>query len=165
MAAEDRYLAEDALSTIDVEYEELPVVFDPERAADADQPVLHPEAPGGNEVLSKVFDFGDVDAAFSEADVVVGDRLVVYSHSSTPLEGLAAIANHDPITGEVTMWVNLGNLGRFGIAAETLRLGQADIRLVVPDVGGSFGLKAWMYQRAVLLAVLSRKVGRPVRPR
>src|SRR6266571_1242999 len=75
VAAEDRYIAEDALDAIDVEYEELPVVSDPERAADADQPVLHPEALGGNEVLNEVYEYGDVDAAFAEADVVVGERL------------------------------------------------------------------------------------------
>jgi len=163
VAAENRYIAEDAVGAIDVEYEELPVVFDPERAADTDQPVLHPEAPGGNEVFNRVFDFGDVDAAFAEAEVVVSERLVVHRHSAVPLEGLAAIASHDPITGEITMWVNMGNLGRFAIAAGALRVEQADVRLIVPDVGGSFGLKAWVHQRAVLMAVLSRKVGRPVK--
>ncbi|MPZ13696.1 MAG: hypothetical protein GEU73_04620 [Chloroflexi bacterium] len=58
LAAEDRYIAEDALDAIDVEYEELPVVSDPARAADADQPVLHPETEDGNEVFSRVYDFG-----------------------------------------------------------------------------------------------------------
>jgi len=163
VAAEDRYIAEDALEAIDVEYEELPVVFDPERAADPDQPVLHPEAPGGNEVLNEVYEYGDVDAAFAEADVVVSERLVVHRHSGVPLEGLAAIASHDPTTGEITVWANIGNLGRYEIAARSLRVGQAELRLIVPDVGGSFGIKAWVHQRAVLIAVLSRKVGRPVK--
>jgi 2-furoyl-CoA dehydrogenase large subunit len=163
VAAVDRYIAEDALEAIEVEYEPLPVVSDPEHAADPDQPILHPETPGGNEVLNEVHDYGDVDAAFAEADVVVSERFVVHRHSGVPLEGLAAIASHDPTTGEITMWVNLGNLGRFEIAARTLRVGQADVRLIVPDVGGSFGIKAWVHQRAVLIAVLARKVGRPVR--
>jgi len=163
VAAEDRYIAEDARDAIEVEYEVLPVVADPERATDPDQAELHPGAPGGNEVLNTVYDFGDVDAAFAEAEVIVGERLVVHRHSATPIEGLAVIANHDPITGEITMWVNLGNLGRFAIAARALRVGQADVRLIVPDVGGSFGIKAWVHQRAVLMAVLSRKVGRPVK--
>ncbi|MBM2811294.1 MAG: Carbon monoxide dehydrogenase [Chloroflexi bacterium] len=163
VAAEDRYIAEDAAEAIEVEYEELPVVFDPERATDPDQSILHPEAPGGNEVMDRVFEFGDVDAAFAEADVVVSERLVVHRHSSTPLEGLAAIASHDPIKGEYTMWVNMGNLGRFAIAARTLRVDQADVRLIVPDVGGSYGVKAWVHQRAVLMAILARKAGRPVK--
>jgi len=163
VAAENRYIAEDALEAIDVEYEELPVVFDPEHAADPDQPVLHPGAPGGNEVLNRVWDFGDVDVAFAEADVVVRERLVVHRHSSTPLEGLAAIAYYDPVTEETTIWANIGNLGRFTAATKALRLDHANVRLIVPDVGGSFGLKAWVHQRAVLLAILSRKVGRPVK--
>ena len=74
VAAEDRYVAEDARDAIEVEYEELPVVSDPERAADPDQAVLHPGAPGGNEVLNRVWDFGDPEAAFAQADVVVRDR-------------------------------------------------------------------------------------------
>ena len=163
VAAEDRYIAEDGLEAIDVEYEELPVVSDPEHAADPDQPVLHPEAPGGNEVLNEVYEYGDVDAAFAAADVVVRERLVVHRHSGVPLEGLAAIASHDPTTGEITVWANIGNLGRYEIAARSLRVGQADLRLIVPDVGGSFGIKAWVHQRAVLIAVLARKVGRPVK--
>lgn len=163
VAAEDRYIAEDALDAIDVEYEALPVVTDPERATDPDQPELHPGAPGGNEVFHEVWDFGDVDAAFAEADVVVGDRFVVHRHSATPIEGLVAIASCDPHSGETTIWANIGNLGRYVAAARSLRLDQSDLRLIVPDVGGSFGLKAWVYQRAVLMAVLSRKVGRPVK--
>ncbi len=163
VAAENRYIAEDALEAIEVEYEDLPVVFDPERATDPDQPVLHPGAPGGNEVLNRVLDFGDVDAAFADADVVVRERLVVHRHSSTPLEGLAAIASFDPVTEETTIWANIGNLGRFTAATKALKMDHADVRLIVPDVGGSFGLKAWVHQRAVLLALLSRKVGRPVK--
>jgi len=163
VAAEDRYIAEDALELIDVEYELLPVVSDPEHAADPDQPILHPESPGTNEVLNETYDFGDIEGAFATADVVVSEKLVVHRHSGVPLEGLAAIASHDPTTGEFTVWANIGNLGRYEIAAKSLRVGQADLRLIVPDVGGSFGIKAWVHQRAVLLAVLSRKVGRPVK--
>jgi CO/xanthine dehydrogenase Mo-binding subunit len=141
----------------------LPVVSDPERATDPDQPVLHPDAPGGNAALDRVWEAGDVDAAFAEADVVVADRFTVQRHSSTPLEGLAAIVSADPVTNQVTIWANIGNLGRYTAAGQALRLDYADIRLIVPDVGGSFGVKAWVHQRAVLLAVLSRKVGRPVK--
>src|SRR5581483_10679285 len=163
VAAEDRYIAEDAVDAIEVEYEPLPCVMDPEHAADPDQPEIHPGAPGGNEVMNRVWEFGDVDGAFAEADVVVRDRFEVYRHGSTPLEGLAAIASFDPLNDQVTVWANLGNLGRYSASARALRLGHADIRLIVPDVGGHFGVKAWVHQRAVLLAVLSRKVGRPVK--
>lgn len=163
VAAEDRYIAEDALEEIDVEYEPLPVLTDPEKATTPGAPVLHPGAPGGNEVFHEVWEFGDVDTAFAQADVVIRDRFVVHRHSATPLEGLAAIASFDPATGQTTVWSNIGNLGRFVAAANALRIDQADLRLIVPDVGGSFGLKAWVHQRAVLMAVLSRKVGRPVK--
>ncbi|HZT07637.1 MAG TPA: xanthine dehydrogenase family protein molybdopterin-binding subunit [Chloroflexota bacterium] len=163
VAAEDRYVAEDALDAIDVEYEVLPVVSDPEHATDPDQPLLHPEAPGGNAALDRVWEAGDVERAFAEADIVARDRFVVHRHSSTPLEGLAAIVSADPSSDQVTVWANIGNLGRYTATGQALRLDYADIRLIIPDVGGSFGVKAWVHQRAVLLAILSRKVGRPVK--
>jgi CO/xanthine dehydrogenase Mo-binding subunit len=117
-------------------------VFDPERATEPDQPLLHPDAPGGNETFRQVWDFGDVDAAFAEADVVVSDRLVFDRHSATPLEGLAAIASADPLTNQVTIWSNVGNISRYLAAANALRLDNTDLRLIVPDVGGHFGVKA-----------------------
>ena len=92
-------------------------------------------------MFNHVYDFGDVDADFDQADVIVRERFVVHRHSSVPLEGLAAIASYDPVAGEYTMWVNLGNLGRFELAARALKVGQADVRLIVPDVGGSFGIR------------------------
>ncbi|MBM2811804.1 MAG: molybdopterin binding oxidoreductase large subunit [Chloroflexi bacterium] len=163
VAAEDRYIAEDALDAIEVEYEELPVVSDPERALDPDQPLIHPDAPGGNEAGVRLWDFGDVDAAFAEADVVVSDRFEHQRHSSTPLEGLAAISSYDPLTNQTTIYANVGNLGRYTAAVKALQVNHSDIRLIVPDVGGHFGVKAWVHQRGVLLAVLSRKVGRSVK--
>lgn len=163
VAAENRYIAEDALDAIEVEYEPLPPVTDPERATDPDQPVLHPEAPGGNEVFHRVWDIGEVDAAFADADVVVRERFSVHRHSSTPIEGLGAIAEYDRASDRVTLWSNLANLSRFTAAARALRLTHGDVRMIVPDIGGHFGTKAWVHQRAVLLAVLSKKVGRPVK--
>ncbi len=163
VAAEDRYLAEDAAAAIEVEYEPQPVIFDPERATDPDQPILHPEAEGGNEALFKVLDFGDVETAFAQADVVVSERLVMHRHTSVPLEGLAVISQFNPHTKQTTVWANLGNLGRYTAAARALKMDHGDIRLIVPDVGGSFGIKAWVHHRAVLLSLLSRKVGRPVK--
>src|SRR5207245_1577399 len=71
VAAEDRYIAEDAAEAIEVEYEPLPVVMDAEHADDPGQPELHPGAPGGNRVMDKTWDFGEVDAAFAEADVTI----------------------------------------------------------------------------------------------
>jgi 2-furoyl-CoA dehydrogenase large subunit len=163
VAAEDRYIAEDALDAIEVEYEELAVVSDPERATDPDQPIIHPEGSHGNEAGYREWNFGDVDAAFAEADVVVSDRFEVHRHSSTPIEGLAAIASYDQLTGETTVYANIGNLGRYTATVKALQLDHSDIRLVIPDVGGHFGIKAWVHQRGVLLAVLSRKIGRPVK--
>src|SRR5688572_17020131 len=70
LVAKDRYLAEDALELIDIEYEPLQAIVDPEKALDADAPILH-ENVGSNLACHRLLDYGDVDAAFAEADVVV----------------------------------------------------------------------------------------------
>ncbi|MBM2810780.1 MAG: molybdopterin binding oxidoreductase large subunit [Chloroflexi bacterium] len=163
VAAEDRYIAEDALDAIEVEYEELPVVSDPEHALDPDAPILHPEAEHGNEAGYREWNFGDVDAAFAEADVIVSDRFEAHRHGATPLEGLAAIASYDQTTGETTLYANIGNVGRYTSAVKAMKIDHRDMRLIIPDIGGYFGAKAALHQRGVLLAILSRKIGRPVK--
>ena len=72
--ADSRYLAEDALELIEVDYEPLPAVVDPERALAADAPLVH-EALESNCAYERTFDFGDVERNFAEADAVVTDRL------------------------------------------------------------------------------------------
>jgi 2-furoyl-CoA dehydrogenase large subunit len=76
---------------------------------------------------------------------------------------LAVIASYDPIRNQVTAWANIGNLGRWTAAANALKLSSADLRLIIPDVGGSFGIKAWVHQKLVLMALMSKRVGRPVK--
>src|SRR5690606_36398055 len=100
------YAAEDALDAIEVEYEVLPAVIDPEEAAQPDAPILH-ENVGSNVAVHRHLQYGDYEAAKAEADVVVKtERLVFPKYSSVPLEGFAVIADYDPVNDELNVWSN-----------------------------------------------------------
>ena len=105
VVADSRYLAEDALELIDVSYEPLPPVTDPERALDEGAPLVH-EALESNCAYERSFDFGDVDRDFAEADVIVRDRLRWHRSGGQPLETVGAIADWDPGTGGFVIETN-----------------------------------------------------------
>jgi len=105
VVADSRYLAEDALELIEVGYEPLPAVVDPERALDAGAPLVH-EALESNCAYERSFDFGDVDRDFAEADLVIRDQLRWHRSGGQPLETVGAIADYDPGTGGFVIETN-----------------------------------------------------------
>jgi 2-furoyl-CoA dehydrogenase large subunit len=162
VAAVDRATAEDAAERIVVEYEPLDAVVDPEIALRPDAPLLYPEL-GTNVLWHDVFVYGDVDGAFAGADGILSERFEIQRYASTPLETFGALAEHDPGTDAYTFWTNDQRPGlTLAILAESLRVPQSRLRLVVPDVGGAFGNKR---RPAYLLicALLARQTGRPVK--
>src|SRR5687768_17516892 len=118
VVAESDYQAYDALELIDVEYDPLPAVIDPEQAAGSGAPQLHAEASGNLAFHWKV-EGGDVDAAFTSADVVVRDRIVQQRLIPTAMETRGAVAQFTPATGELTLWNTTQNphITRFIMAA------------------------------------------------
>ena len=93
-SAQSRYLAEDALELIDIEFEPLPVVIDPVEAAKAGAPLLHEEA-GTNVLVSREFKRGDVDAALAEAPVRVKGRFRMRRKTAVAIEPRACLAEYD----------------------------------------------------------------------
>jgi 2-furoyl-CoA dehydrogenase large subunit len=162
--AEDRYAAEDALELIEVEYEPLEAIVDPERALDVDAPLLHPLV-GSNVANHRLLSYGDVDAAFREADLVVSERFRFPKYASTPLEGYAVAAAHNPGTGIVTIWANFqGPFIMHAVIAGALGIPENRLRVIVPpDIGGAFGIKTSMYPYMTLLALAALTVPRPVK--
>jgi CO/xanthine dehydrogenase Mo-binding subunit len=162
VVAESRYVAEDALALIDVEYEPLPPVVDPEAALAEGAPLVH-EALGSNCAYERTFDFGDVDRDFAEADVVVRDRLRWHRSGGQPLETVGALADYDHATGELVVHTNsLSFTSYLFMVAATLKMpaNKIDIRQV--PAGGSFGSKLFVTKPLVLAALCSREVGAPV---
>ena len=162
VVADSRYLAEDALELIEVEYEPLPPVTDPERALADGSPLVH-EALESNCAYERTFDFGDVERDFAEADVVIRDRLRWHRSGGQPLETVGAIAEYDPGTGSFTIDTNtLSFTSYLFMAAGTLKVpaNRLDIRPV--PAGGSFGSKLFANKPAVIAAMCSRATGRKV---
>ena len=150
VVARDRYVAEDAVELIEVEYEPLDPVLDPER---------------GEVVHERSFSYGDPDAAFAAADLVVAERFAFPRWTGCPLECYGVVADWDKASGVLTAWSNFqGPFTLHSVAAAALGLKGSKLRLITaPNSGGSFGIKSTVYVYVVLMGLASRKLGVPVR--
>jgi 2-furoyl-CoA dehydrogenase large subunit len=164
IVAKNRYLAEDAIDAIEVEYEPLPVVVDIEKAMESDAPILHEEA-GTNVANHRTFDYGDVDQAFAEADVVLKHKFFFPKYSATPVETYGVIAHYEPSGNNLTIWSNFhGPFTLQSVMAAALQMPSNHLRIIIPkDVGGSYGIKSGVYPYMVLMGVVSKKIGLPVK--
>ena len=162
VVADSRYLAEDALALIDVEYEPLPPVVDPERALEESAPLVHEDL-GSNCAYERTFQFGEVDRDFAEADIVITDRLRWRRSGGQPLETVGAIADFDPATGQLTVHTNsLSFTSYLFMVAGTLKIPANKLDIRPMPAGGSFGSKLFATKPGVIAAMCSRAVGRPV---
>jgi CO/xanthine dehydrogenase Mo-binding subunit len=162
VVADSRYLAEDALELIEVGYEPLPPVVDPERALDAGAPLVH-EALESNCAYDRSFDFGDVDRDFAEADLVISDRLRWHRSGGQPLETVGAIADYDPGTGGFVIETNtLSFTSYLFMVASALKVPANRLDIRPAPAGGSFGSKLFANKPAVIAAMCARATGRKV---
>lgn len=162
--AETRDAARDAAEMVEVEYEPLPVLLDGVEAADPSSPVLH-ESLGDNIAWKGLFDWGDIDFALENADHVVKiDKLHFHRYSSTPLECNAVLVNWDPGTDMIRV-VSNNQFPMFGalVIGPSMGVGIDQFDFVSQDIGGGFGIKINSYAQIGVLALLSRKAGRPVK--
>ncbi len=163
VAAVTRELARDAAELVEVDYEPLEPVLDPERAADPASPLLHDDV-GSNVIWSGEFDYGDYDAALADADKVVRiKRLHFDRFSSTPLETSGAVVEYNRGTAQWTIHSNNQFPGFAQIMmGPALRVGIDKLRFVSQDIGGGFGNKICTHVQLVALCLLARKLKRPV---
>lgn len=165
VAAESRYVAEDALALIEVEYEELPVVMDAAEAVHATgDAVIHPERGETNVAIHRVFEFGDVEDDFAAADAVIKRKLRWPRSGAQPMETCGATAVFDEGEGKFTIHVNSSMYNYVGwLIAVTLGVPVHKLNLVPTLAGGSFGSKLFIHKVPVIAAVLARECGRPVK--
>jgi len=163
IVAGDRYQAQDAAEAVRVTYEELPVVVDPERAADPDAPVIHEGVERNTDYVWAV-QTGDVERAFKDAAVVVKQKMVSQRLMGTPLETRAVLAQYQPGQEQLTLWTStqIPHLVKPNVAA-LLNIPENHVRVVAPEVGGGFGVKLEVYAEELLCSVASRQLGRPVK--
>jgi carbon-monoxide dehydrogenase large subunit len=163
VVAESRYAAEDALEHIQIDYEPLPFAIRAEDGLADGAPLLHEEA-GTNAIIAREFGRGDVDAAFDQATVRVGARFRLMRKTAVAMEMRACLAEWDTRRRALTLHTasNIPGVIR-DVLSGCLDLPGNRLRVVAPDVGGSFGGKGSLYPEEMLVAVLARKLERPVK--
>ncbi len=162
VAAVDLETAREAVELIDVEWEELPAVFDPELAMRPDAPVLHEER-GTNVAITIDVERGDVERAFAASDVVVEETFQSHPQWHAAIETIGSVAQYGP-RGKLTLWMNTQTLFMArGRIAWALDMSESDIRIIQPAVGGGFGGKSCDDNNALICALLARASGRPVK--
>jgi aerobic carbon-monoxide dehydrogenase large subunit len=161
--AGNRYEAEDAAERVQVRYDPLSPILDPDAAVAPGAPVLH-RGRTSNLVMSHTVSGGDLDAAFRRAAVTVEVTMEQPRLAAVPLECRGAVAAHDSTTDRIDVWLSTQtpHAAKTRIA-EALRLPRDKVRVIAPDVGGGFGAKGSLYPEEVLVVYLARRVGRPVK--
>jgi carbon-monoxide dehydrogenase large subunit len=164
VVAEDRYVAEDALGLIDVDYEPLPAVTDLEAAARAESPLVHADVPG-NRAARVVQRVGDPDAVFGRAARVLRERLYIERSCGSPIEARGVVAEHDARTGLLRVWSSTqAPLPIKNGLARIFGLPEFKVEVTAPDTGGGFGTKIMLfYPEEILVPYAAIQLGRPVK--
>jgi len=158
VAAVDEATAERALSLIEVEYEVLPAVFDPVEAMKPGAPQIH-TARNNIGVMLPVC-FGDPDRALRESDYVHEDLFVLPSAAHAALEPHVSIGQYEVSANRITLWSSTQAPFKIREAmAKTLKMQEADIRVIKLNVGGGFGGKLEMFPMDFCACLLSKKCG------
>ena len=163
VVAESRYLAEDALELVDIDYEPLPLVIDPEAAVRAGAPLLHEDA-GTNVLVAREFKRGDAEAAIKDAAVRVKGRFRMRRKTAMAIEPRVCLAEYDRGRDALTLHAatQIPGILRDGLAA-ALDLPGHRIRVVAADVGGGFGGKGSLYAEEIFVCAAARRLGRSVK--
>jgi 2-furoyl-CoA dehydrogenase large subunit len=164
VVATDRYLAEDALELIEVDYAPLAAIVDPLAALDKTQQTLHAGL-GSNVASDRSFRYGDPGSAFAKAARRVSVSIRYPRNSCTPIETYGVIATYDPGEDAYDVLANFqGPFSLHPVMARALKVPGNRLRLrTPPDSGGSFGIKQGVFPYIVLMGVAARVAGRPVK--
>jgi 4-hydroxybenzoyl-CoA reductase subunit alpha len=168
VAATDHYIAEEALSLIQVDYEPLAAVFDPEEAMQPGAPEIHATHPKVKEPFINIAgktqsEWGDVEDGFSESDYVRQDRFESHLRTHGYLEPQITLASFEPV-GKLNVWTSsMGPFIKRAKLARTLDLPYSAVRVQKAYVGGAFGGKIDLFSHEFCAALLSMKTGRPVK--
>ena len=163
VVADSRYVAEDALERMRVTYEPLPAVTDVLRATAPGAPRLYEDWPD-NVVVSREIGPGAPDGLFASAHAVVEATFTTPRQTAAPLEGRATCAAYDADAGELVVWASSQAPHQYRtVLASVLGLDEERIRVIVPDVGGGFGVKLHYYPEELLACVAAMRLHRPVK--
>lgn len=164
VVAQDRYLAEDAVDAVEVEYSVLPCVVDTLASLEPNAPLLHERA-GANLVSDRHFRYGDPEGAFAKAEHQVSVSIAYPRNTGAPMETFGVVAEYDPHEDAYDILANFqGPFSIHAVLARCLKVPGNRLRLrMPPDSGGSFGVKQGVAPYAVLIGIAARIAGRPVK--
>jgi len=168
VAAIDEYVAEEALSLIQVDYEELPAVFDPEEAMKPGAPEIHPSHPKVKEPYKNIggkteSGWGNVEKGFAESFLIREDRFDGQLRTHCYMEPQATLASFD-FSGKLNVWTSSqGPFIKRAKLATTLGLPFSNVRVLKTYVGGAYGGKIDLFSHEFCASLLSIKAQRPVK--
>jgi carbon-monoxide dehydrogenase large subunit len=161
IVAKSRAVAEDAAELIEIVFEPLPAVTDPEVGMTPDAEAIHDK---GNLAGRWGFDLGDVTGALRDAAFKVSESFSVQRHTAMPMEtrGLLAVYDVGRDLLDIHGPTKVVHTNR-NVLAAMLKMGEAQIRMIEPDVGGSFGARGEFYPEDFLIPFAAIRMRRPVR--
>jgi carbon-monoxide dehydrogenase large subunit len=163
VVATDRYIAADAADAVEVEYDVLPAVADPEKALAPGAPPVHPQWPD-NTAFTFHQEGGNIEQAFREADVVVKQRITSQRLIPMAMETRGVVADWHASEKSLTLYssTQAPHLLR-SLLAEIFGIAENRLRVIAPEVGGGFGSKIDVYAEDMLMAFISQRINKPVK--
>jgi aerobic carbon-monoxide dehydrogenase large subunit len=167
VVAEDLYTARDALELIEVDYDPLPVIVNPDQALEEGAPLIRDDKEGQDSNHIYHWESGDREAterAFAEADKVVEIDTHYPRCHPAPLECCGCVADVNPATGKATIYMtSQAPHAHRTLFAMVAGLPEHQIRIISPDIGGGFGNKVPIYPGYVVATAASLLLGKPVK--
>ena len=163
VVADNRAVAEDAIEIISVEYDVMPAIIDCRLALEPNAPKAHNNS--NNNLVGVIrSSFGEIDKAFKNADHIFKRSFLQHRGGCHAMECRGVIAEHDPSENTLTLWssTQCPYLVRRSLA-DYLGENEESIRVIAPDVGGGFGPKAGFYPEEIVVPLLARSFGRPIK--
>jgi carbon-monoxide dehydrogenase large subunit len=163
VVAESRYVAEDALALLEIDYAPLPVLVDPESSLAEGSPKLHDDLES-NILAEREFARGEVDAGFAKAAATASGRFHFTRTTPVTIEARAAVAEYDRRTRtlELHCTTQIPGIVRDKLS-EIFDIPGPRLRVIAPDVGGGFGGKTSLYSEEIVACAIARDLQRPVK--
>jgi aerobic carbon-monoxide dehydrogenase large subunit len=163
VVAETRAIARDALDLVEIDYDPLPAVIDPEKALEKNSPLTHPEL-GTNVAFTWNLSGGDIESAFKEADKVLKVRMIHPRLTPMAIEPRGCVASWHAGESSLTLWTStqIPHLIRT-LLPGLIGIPENKLRVVAPEVGGGFGSKLNLYVEEVVISHLAIRLNRPIK--
>ena len=163
VVADDRYIAEDAASLVEIDFDILPASAHAETAAQPGSPVAHSDAEH-NILAEFTMGYGDTDSAFAKAAHTVADKFTIHKGLGMSIEGRGLVARFDPLEDRLTVWLatQMPHMAHRTLI-KLLGRNETNTRVVTPDIGGGFGPKLVFYPEDIVVATAAMILKAPVK--